>query len=92
MTHCVFDEDIFERLTSLLLTRHLSHTRGISLFGDDDDVLPELCKSADGADKRWRQAECMCSPIKSGTSLSLQEQFGDNHVNESTNNKLDLLG
>lgn len=60
MSHCVFDEDMFERLTSLSLTRHLSHTRGISLFSDDDDdVLAELSKSADEADKRWRQAECV---------------------------------
>lgn len=42
LTHCVFDEDIFERPTSLSHTRHLSHTRGISLFSDDDDVLAEL--------------------------------------------------
>lgn len=57
VSHCVFDEDIFERLTSLSLTCHLSHTRGISLFSDDDDdVLAELSKSADEADKRWRQA------------------------------------
>lgn len=62
LTRCVriFDEDIFERLTSLSLTRHLSHTRGISLFGDDDDVLAELSKSADEADKWWRQAEYVC--------------------------------
>lgn len=59
VSHCVFDEDIFERLTPLTLTRHLSHTRGISLFSDDDDVLAELSKSADEADKRWRQAECV---------------------------------
>ncbi len=59
VSHCVFDEDIFERLTPLSLTRHLSHTRGISLFSDDDDVLAELSKSADEADKRWRQAECV---------------------------------
>lgn len=55
----IFDEDMFERLTSLSLTRHLSHTRGISLFSDDDDdVLAELSKSADEGDERWRQAEC----------------------------------
>lgn len=33
----LFDEDMFERLASLSPTRHLSHTRGISLFGDDED-------------------------------------------------------
>lgn len=73
MSHCVFDEDMFERLTSL--TRHLSHTRGISLFSDDDDdVLAELSKSADEADKWWRQAErvCVCSPIKSGATAGLR--------------------
>lgn len=56
MSRCAFDEDTFERLTSLSHTCHLSHTRGISLFGDDDDVLAELSKSADEADKRWRQS------------------------------------
>jgi len=57
VSRSVFDEDIFERLTSLSLTCHLSHTRGISLFGDDDDdVLAELSKSADEADERRRQA------------------------------------
>lgn len=74
MSRCVFDEDIFERLTSLSLTCHLSHTRGISLFSDDDDVLTELSESADEADKRWRQASSVRSPIKSGTSPSLREQ------------------
>lgn len=56
VSHRVFDEDIFEWLTSLSLTCHLSHTRGISLFGDDDDVPGESSKSADEADKRWHQA------------------------------------
>lgn len=56
---CVFDEDISEWPTSLSLARHLSHTRGISHFGDDDDVLAELSESADEADKWWRQAECV---------------------------------
>lgn len=51
LTRCVFDEDIFERLTSLSLTRHLSRTRGISLFGDDDDsrvILKVLMKLTSG--------------------------------------------
>ena len=90
MSHCVFDEDIFERLTLLSLTCHLSHTRGISLFSDDDDdVLAELSKSADEAHSGGVKRSA-CPPIKSDTDLSLQEQCSDNHINESTNNKLDL--
>lgn len=33
-----------------------------------------------------------CSPIKCGVSPSLREQCGDNHINESTSNKLDSSG
>lgn len=43
-SNCGFDEDIFKWLTSLSLTCYLSHTRGISLFSDDDDILTVLSK------------------------------------------------
>lgn len=73
-SQCVFDEDIFERLTSLSLMCHLSHTRGISLFSDDDDVLAELSKSADEADKRWRQSRVCAHQL----NLALVCHYGNN--------------
>lgn len=72
VSHRVFDEDMFERLTSLTLSRHLSHTRGISLVGEDDgDVVAELSKSADEGNKgRWRGAECVFRQVKSDSLRS----------------------
>lgn len=74
----------------LSLTRHLSQTRGISLFGDDDDdsdvILKVLMKLTSGGVR-----QSMCSPSKSGASLSLREQCGHNHLGALTNNKLDLF-
>lgn len=72
VSHRVFDEDMFERLTSLTLSRHLSHTRGISLVGEDDgDVVAELSKSADEGNKGWwRGAECVFRQVKSDSLRS----------------------
>lgn len=86
MCHNIFDEDMFERPVSLSLTRHLSHTRGISPFGDDDDdVLAELSKSAEEGDKRWRQAECVHQ-----LNLALVRLYRNNA--KLTNNDLDFSG
>lgn len=76
MSHWVFDEDIFVWLTSFSLRCHLTHTRGISLFSDDDDVLAELSKllmklMIDPVSSR------LFSPVKSCTGPSLQEDSSE---------------
>ena len=90
LTHCALDTGIFGR--TRLLARHIAQARGISFSNDDDDDSESYLKSADEADKRWRRAESVCSPSKSGTSLSSRGQCSNNHFSGSTNNELDLLG
>lgn len=82
-------EDIFAHSVSFSLTCHFPHTRGISLFSEDDDLpagyLNQPIKMTGGGVKLD-----ICPHVKSGTSLSLQEQCDVNQINEWTNNEQDL--
>lgn len=87
VSHCVFDEDI-PRSRSLATshTQEAFHSL-VTTMMYWESYLKVLMKLAKGGIKQGER-----SPIKSGSSLSQQKQCGDNHINESTNNKLHLPG